>query len=249
MRNGTLGGAPRLSAVPAAPACPQVVVLLIGTNDLGAVAWEAGGPWEAEVALFRAVPGVTLRCAQRQQRWPQACRRPLAEDVSFRAPSCAGPPVLTDAGPPACCAPPPPPRRACRVLQTLHALRDALPDTHVVLLALLPRGGGPTGYRWPSLFTQPFEVVNAHFRCGLGLGLGLALGRGWMASCASAVLLVPSQPTALARLPALSPPSLTSAILPRLPGRRDYTRLDGHLHFLDCGDRFLAPDGRSIRAE
>lgn len=63
---------------------------------------------------------------------------------------------------------------ACRVLQTLHALHDTLPNTHVVLLALLPRGGGTTGYRWPSLFTQPFEIVNAHFRwvCGGQLGAG-----------------------------------------------------------------------------
>lgn len=82
-----------------------------------------------------------------------------------------------------------------RVLQTLHTLKELMPDTHVVLLALLPRGGGypSRGYHWPSVFTEAFEMVNLHFR--------------------------------------------------------DYTRLDGHLHFLDCGDRFLAPDGRSIRAD
>lgn len=66
---------------------------------------------------------------------------------------------------PPCCPPHcAPASAACRVLQTLHALHDTLPNTHVVLLGLLPRGGGTTGYRWPSLFTQPFEIVNAHFR-------------------------------------------------------------------------------------
>ena len=29
---------------------------------------------------------------------------------------------------------------------------------------------------------------------------------------------------------------------------RDYTRLDGKLHFLDCGERFLTPDHRAIDA-
>ena len=29
---------------------------------------------------------------------------------------------------------------------------------------------------------------------------------------------------------------------------RDYTRLDGKLHFLDCGERFLTPDRRAIDA-
>jgi hypothetical protein len=41
---------------------PKVVVLLIGTNDLGAAAMEAGDIHKAEEAVMRAVPGVTLRC-------------------------------------------------------------------------------------------------------------------------------------------------------------------------------------------
>lgn len=121
---------------------PKVAVLLIGTNDLGAAAWEATDVHTAEEATMRAVPGVTLR-----------------------------------------------------VLKTLHTMKDLLPDTHVILLALLPRGGNGPGARffhWPSVFTQPFDMTNAHFR--------------------------------------------------------DYTRLDGKLHFLDCGERFLTPDHRAIDA-
>ena len=79
--------------------------------------------------------------------------------------------------------------------QTLHALRERLPSTHVVLLGLLPRGnGGPRGiYHWPSLFTQPFESLNAQFR--------------------------------------------------------EFTTTDGHLHFLDCSERFFSEDGKSLRAD
>lgn len=33
------------------------------------------------------------------------------------------------------------------------------------------------------------------------------------------------------------------------PRRRDYAALDGHLHFLDCGERFLAPSRRGISAQ
>lgn len=123
---------------------PRVAVVLIGTNDLGAAAWEARDVRSAEAAVMQAVPGVTLR-----------------------------------------------------VLRTLHTLKDLLPETHVILMALLPRGGGWPGTHgaahWPSVFTQAFDVVNAHFR--------------------------------------------------------DFTRLDGHLHFLDCAERFLAPDRRAIRTD
>jgi hypothetical protein len=52
------------------------------------------------------------------------------------------------------------------VLRTLRILKDLLPGSHVILMALLPRGGtggGDLYYRWPSVFTQPFDVVNAHF--------------------------------------------------------------------------------------
>lgn len=62
--------------------------------------------------------------------------------------------------PPSACLPRP------RVLQTLHLLKDLLPDTHIVLMALLPRGGGWPGApaHWPSVFTQAFDIVNAHYR-------------------------------------------------------------------------------------
>ena len=52
------------------------------------------------------------------------------------------------------------------MLRTLRILKDLLPGSHVILMALLPRGGtggGDLYYRWPSVFTQPFDVVNAHF--------------------------------------------------------------------------------------
>lgn len=56
------------------------------------------------------------------------------------------------------------------MLRTLHTLKDLLPETHVILMALLPRGGGWPGTHgaahWPSVFTQAFDVVNAHFRSG-----------------------------------------------------------------------------------
>lgn len=29
---------------------------------------------------------------------------------------------------------------------------------------------------------------------------------------------------------------------------RSYTRLDGHLHFIDCNDRFIVPGGHAIDA-
>ncbi|KAI7835515.1 hypothetical protein COHA_010589 [Chlorella ohadii] len=121
---------------------PKVVVLLIGTNDLGAAAADASDLREAEQLLIQAVPGVTLR-----------------------------------------------------VLQTLHTLKDLLPDTHIVLMGVLPRGnGGPQGlYHWPSAFAQPIHMINAHFR--------------------------------------------------------SYAALDGHLHFVDCGDRLIVPGGGAIRSD
>lgn len=30
---------------------------------------------------------------------------------------------------------------------------------------------------------------------------------------------------------------------------RSYAALDGHLHFVDCGDRFIVPGGGAIRAD
>lgn len=36
---------------------------------------------------------------------------------------------------------------------------------------------------------------------------------------------------------------------PARPAARDYTRLGGRLHFLDCGDRFLVPGGHLIDAK
>ncbi|KAI3426404.1 hypothetical protein D9Q98_008774 [Chlorella vulgaris] len=93
---------------------PKVVVLLIGTNDLGAAFWDAADVRTAEEAIMRAVPGVTLR-----------------------------------------------------VLQTLHLFKELMPDTHVVLQALLPRGGdgrGPRSFAWPNAYTRPFQMTNLHFR-------------------------------------------------------------------------------------
>jgi hypothetical protein len=43
-----------------------------------------------------------------------------------------------------------------------------MPDTHVVLQALLPRGGdgrGPRSFAWPNAYTRPFQMTNLHFRC------------------------------------------------------------------------------------
>lgn len=121
---------------------PKVVVLLIGTNDLGAAAADAWDVREAAQLLVQAVPGVTLR-----------------------------------------------------VLHTLHTLKDLLPDTHIVLLGVLPRGNGGmvARYAWPSAYTQPIHMINAHFR--------------------------------------------------------SYAALDGRLHFVDCGDRFVTAGGGTVRAD
>lgn len=44
-------------------------------------------------------------------------------------------------------------------------------------------------------------------------------------------------------------PSIYTNALQQVNARlRDYTRLDGKLHFLDCGERFLTPDRRAIDA-
>lgn len=59
----------------------------------------------------------------------------------------------------------------CRVLQTLHLFKELMPDTHVVLQALLPRGGdgrGPRSFAWPNAYTRPFQMTNLHFRCKTG---------------------------------------------------------------------------------
>lgn len=76
------------------------------------------------------------------------------------------------ARPPACL--PAPCSTACRVLHTLHTLKDLLPDTHIVLLGVLPRGNGGmvARYAWPSAYTQAIHMINSHFRCG-----SLCIGR------------------------------------------------------------------------
>ena len=141
------------------------------------------------------------------------------------------------------------------MLQTLHTLKDLLPTTHVVLLALLPRGSTWNDYTWPSLYTQPMQMVNAHFRRGrraavwrrknagcAGVGVGARSAR---AAAASRSCRHPPTPTPPGPP---SPPSSSLLLFPSSPPLRDYAALDGHLHFLDCGDRFLAPDRRAISA-
>uniref|UniRef100_A0A1D2A9W0 SGNH hydrolase-type esterase domain-containing protein n=1 Tax=Auxenochlorella protothecoides TaxID=3075 RepID=A0A1D2A9W0_AUXPR len=50
-----------------------------------------------------------------------------------------------------------------RILSTIRRIRDLLPDTVVVLQAVLPRGvDGPDPFRLPNLFTWPLYVVNEH---------------------------------------------------------------------------------------
>lgn len=138
---------------------PKVAVLLIGTNDLGAAAWEATDVHTAEEATMRAVPGVTLRCCPwgvpRLAGWLHSWR--LAPCLSHHATCLALPSrcAWLHGAPTLCPVPPAPWLR--RVLKTLHTMKDLLPDTHVILLALLPRGGNGPGARffhWPSVFTQ-----------------------------------------------------------------------------------------------
>eukprot|EP00887_Chlorella_sp_A99_P004177 scaffold23.g4177.t1 len=91
------------------------------------------------------------------------------------------------------------PEVTVRMLSILRHLRDALPDTHIILLGLLPRGGDTKRHDmhdWPSIFARPFYAVNAHFR--------------------------------------------------RVFARRQYAALDGHIHYLDCEDRFFTPDRKLI---
>ncbi|KAL6771042.1 hypothetical protein ACKKBF_B33690 [Auxenochlorella protothecoides x Auxenochlorella symbiontica] len=55
------------------------------------------------------------------------------------------------------------PHVTMRVLSTIRRIRDLLPDTVVVLQAVLPRGvDGPDPFRLPNLFTWPLYVVNEH---------------------------------------------------------------------------------------
>lgn len=92
------------------------------------------------------------------------------------------PAVVACAIGPSYVAHPPSPTPHRRVLQTLHALKDLLPDAHIVLTGILPRGnGGPQGlYHWPSAFAQPIRMINAHFRWE---GCGSAEARTWLQLC------------------------------------------------------------------
>lgn len=61
------------------------------------------------------------------------------------------------------------PATTTRVLSTIRRIRDLLPDTVVVLQAVLPRGvDGPDPFRLPNLFTWPLYVVNEHLRWARG---------------------------------------------------------------------------------
>ncbi|KAL4854336.1 Platelet-activating factor acetylhydrolase IB subunit gamma [Chlorella vulgaris] len=51
-----------------------------------------------------------------------------------------------------------------RVQRTLEMLRGMMPATHIVLLALLPRGPGAELFGWPSAFTGPIDAINLAFR-------------------------------------------------------------------------------------
>lgn len=68
---------------------PRVAVVLIGTNDLGAAAWEAPDVHSAEAAVMQAVPGVTLRWVARappQRSFPwdwDSCWRARAVRTGF----------------------------------------------------------------------------------------------------------------------------------------------------------------------
>lgn len=51
---------------------------------------------------------------------------------------------------------------ARRYIQIVRLLREGMPDTQLLLLALTPRGWGR--FVLPSEFSAAFELVNAHLR-------------------------------------------------------------------------------------
>lgn len=152
---------------------PKVVVMLIGTNDLGAAVGAAADVRQAVAAAMLAVPGIMLRCVGRGAARAAPCAMPTlcicgvsvdpwhpllrCQHADRRAASLTPSP---------CCARCPHPPTPSRLLQTLHTLKDMMPNTHVVVLGVLPRGGpGPAGlFAWPSAFTEAAEIINSHFR-------------------------------------------------------------------------------------
>ena len=51
----------------------------------------------------------------------------------------------------------------CRINDTIGLLRQKMPDTHLLMLGILPRGDGTnssTTYRWPGIYTPAISSVN-----------------------------------------------------------------------------------------
>ena len=51
----------------------------------------------------------------------------------------------------------------CRINDTISLLREKLPETHLLMLGILPRGDGTnssTTYRWPGIYTPAISSVN-----------------------------------------------------------------------------------------
>lgn len=51
----------------------------------------------------------------------------------------------------------------CRINDTITLLREKLPETHLLMLGILPRGDGTnssTTYRWPGIYTPAISSVN-----------------------------------------------------------------------------------------
>ncbi len=52
---------------------------------------------------------------------------------------------------------------ACRINDTISLLREKMPETHLLMLGILPRGDGTnssTTYRWPGIYTPAIASVN-----------------------------------------------------------------------------------------
>lgn len=130
-----------------------------------------------------------------------------------------------------------------RILSTIRRIRDLLPDTVVVLQAVLPRGvDGPDPFRLPNLFTWPLYVVNEHLRWGQG--------RIWTLLLAIPAATIPAVPAVLPLLcsscTAEGRSHHQSSLANSHPAPLRHSHFaseDDNVQFVDCEDHVLTNEG------